>query len=107
MQDSRSGDLNACLGGCVRFAAVLVVGYIAGYPALAWLLRDLGRYRSPVWVGYGDPSTWRNAARLSYAVGGWPVLAVACAWRTGKTRSALNSQRQFFHDEHTDDQESG
>ncbi|MGZ4691739.1 MAG: hypothetical protein ACXVKA_08265 [Acidimicrobiia bacterium] len=72
-------------------AAVVVVlaGYLVTYPVFAWTYSDVRRFPRHIWTGYGSPHPWRQAVGLSYLAAGWPVIAVALAWRTSSTRAEL------------------
>jgi hypothetical protein len=53
------------------------------------MVRDLGRIHPQRWTENSRPYPWRQAAWLSYALGGWPVFVVAAAWRTSEPRSRV------------------
>lgn len=77
----------------VKLAILAAVGYIVGLPVLVWCLRDLKHFHRPLWVGYGNRDAWRNGAVIAYMLGGWPVLALAFGWRTGRMRAELIDER--------------
>ena len=71
--------------------AVVLAAYLVAYPAFAWTYSDLRLYPRHLWTGYGNPHPWRQAAVLTYVLGGLPVFVVALAWRTSTTRAELRS----------------
>ena len=72
----------------VLLGAVLAGYVVALVPARLCHL-DIGGFRRSLWVGYGNRDAWLRAIRASYLLFGWPSLAVALAWRRGRTRRAL------------------
>lgn len=82
------------LGGIVKVLSVMVAGYLVALPAFWWCRNDLRGFHRPLWVGYGSRDTWIRAVSIGYAVGGWPALVVAFAWRSSQARTELTLARQ-------------
>jgi hypothetical protein len=74
-------------------ALLVVLGYVAGFPALQWHRRDLLRFRQPLWAGYGSRDARLRGALVSYVAFGWPEVFMALGWRSSQTRAALVAER--------------
>jgi hypothetical protein len=75
--------------GLSKVAMLVGLGYLLGVPAALWCRHDLGRFRRPLWVGYGNRDAWRRSLALGLVALGWGAVFVALGWRTGRTRQEL------------------
>jgi hypothetical protein len=79
--------------------ALLVIGYIAGLPAMLWALEDARTISRRVWAVVGrHRSQWEKQLYAAYAIGGWPALAYAFWWRRSRLRRELLRERAYERD---------
>ena len=74
----------------------VVLGYIVGLPALVITITTAGP--SPAGCGpqsAGGAAAGSSSCTSAYALGGWPALALAYLWRTGRLRHELRRERAF------------
>ena len=74
--------------------ALVILGYIVGAPILWWLIGDGRTISRRVWAACGRRrSRWEQQMWLGYALGGWPVAALALSWRRSRLRHELRRER--------------
>jgi hypothetical protein len=78
---------------------LIVLGYIAGLPALRWTLDDGRSISRRVWATLGrHRSHWERQLYVAYALCGWPAVAYMLWWRNSRLRHELRRERSFERD---------
>jgi hypothetical protein len=77
----------------------VILGYLLGLPVLLITLSDGRTISRRVWAAVGRRrSRWEQQLYVAYACGGWPAIALALSWRTGRLRHDLRQERAVERD---------